>query len=33
MSSEDKVRHEKLEYGINREAKILSILSSGKTDN
>ena len=32
MTSDDKIRDEKVQYGINREAAKLSALSSGKTD-
>ena len=32
MTTEDKIRDEKLKYGINREAGKISALLSGKTD-
>ena len=32
MKINDKIRNEKLEYDINREAKKISVLSSGKID-
>ena len=32
MEIDDKIRDEKLQYGINREEAKISILSSGKTD-
>ena len=32
MTTGDKIRHEKLQYDINREAAKISALSSGKTD-
>ena len=32
MTIDDKIRHEKLQYSINREAVKLSTLSSGKID-
>ena len=32
MTIDDKIRDEKLQYGINREAAKLSALSSGKID-
>ena len=32
MTTDDKIRDEKLEYGINRKATKLSALSSGKID-
>ena len=32
MTTDDKIRDEKLEYDINREAIKISALSSGKTD-
>ena len=32
MTIEDKIRDEKLQYGINREEAKMSSLSSGKTD-
>ena len=33
MSIDDKIRGEKLQYDINREAAKISALSSGKIDN
>ena len=33
MAIDDKVRDEKLQYDINREASKISALSSGKIDN
>ena len=33
MAIDDKIRDEKLQYDINREAANISALSSGKTDN
>ena len=32
MTTEDQIRDEKLQYDINREAAIMSALSSGKID-
>ena len=32
MTIDDKIRDEKLQHGINREAAKISALSSGKTD-
>ena len=32
MTADDKIRDEKLQYDINREATKTSALSSGKTD-
>ena len=32
MANDDKIRDEKLQYGINREAGKISALPSGKTD-
>ena len=32
MTIEDKIKHEKLQYDINREAAKISALSSGKID-
>ena len=32
MITDDKIRDEKLQYGINREAVKISVLSSGKID-
>ena len=32
MKINDKIRNEKLEYDINRKAKKISVLSSGKID-
>ena len=32
MTIDDKIRDEKLQYGINREAAKISALSSGKID-
>ena len=32
MTTDDKIRDEKLQYGINREAEKLSALSLGKID-
>ena len=32
MTIDDKIRHEKLQYNINREAAKISALSSGKID-
>ena len=33
MVIDDKIRDEKLQYDINREAANISVLSSGKIDN
>ena len=33
MTTDDKIRDEKLIYDINREAEKISALSSGKVDN
>ena len=32
LASDDKIRDEKLQYGINRETEKISALSSGKID-
>ena len=32
MTTDDQIRNEKLQYGINREAAKISALSSGKID-
>ena len=32
MTIDDKIRYEKLQYGINREAAKMSALSNGKND-
>ena len=32
MTTDDKIRYQKLQYDINREATKISALSSGKTD-
>ena len=32
MTVDDKIRYEKLQYNVNREAAKISALSSGKTD-
>ena len=32
MTTDDKIRDEKLQYDVNREAAIISALSSGKID-
>ena len=32
MTIEDRIRNEKLQYDINREAAKISVLSSGKID-
>ena len=32
MTSDDKIRYEKLQHDINREAIKMSVLSSGKSD-
>ena len=32
MAIEDKIRDEKLQYGVNRETAKISVLSSGKID-
>ena len=32
MTTDDNIRDEKLQYGINREAATISALSSGKID-
>ena len=33
MTIENQIKDEKLQYGINREAAKISVLSSGKLDN
>ena len=33
MTTDDKIREEKIRYNINREAAKISALFSGKTDN
>ena len=32
MTTDDQIRNEKLQYGLNREAAKISALSSGKID-
>ena len=32
MTTDDKIRDEKLQYDVNREAAVISALSSGKID-